>query len=229
MISLDIDKFEQESKTLQYDVAVKEVFGDDVVLTYRHGYTCNTPREDLLVKKFSMIPLWYLNFLGSDSPEKIVDIGCGANLFKLLIKKIYNIDCHGIDPTVGNQAADEFDFFDSEFSQGHTGAYQSAFSINALHFVPLNQLSTRVNEFYNVIAKGGRGFLALNSARMLERTDPEWLLNTFGKSDPDPLQVQEYVYNQLSTLDIDFMVVDLLITEHPDQGMDGNIRMVFKK
>lgn len=229
MISFDSDKFEQESKKLKYDVAAKEVFGDDVVLTYKYGHSYKTAREDLLAKKFSMIPLWYLNFLGSAYPEKIVDIGCGANLFKPLIKKIYNIDCYGIDPTTGNQAADEFDIFDSDFSQGHTEAYQSAFSINALHFVPLNQLSTRVNEFYNVIAKGGKGFLALNSARMLEHTQHDWLTTMFGTSTPSPVQVQEYVQGQLSTLAIDFIVIDLLITERPDEVMDGNIRMVFKK
>lgn len=229
MIKFDSNWFEEESKKLKYDVAAKEVFGNDVLLTYKYNHRFRTPREDYLAKKFSMIPLWYLDFLASAGPTKIVDVGCGANLFKHLIKKIYNIDCHGIDPTPENYAADEFDMFDSDFSQGHTEAYQSAFSINALHFVPLYQLTTRVKEFYNIVAKGGRGFLALNSARMLERTSPEWLLNTFGKSDPDPSQVQEYVYNQLSTLDIDFMVIDLLIIEHPDQVMDGNIRMVFKK
>lgn len=229
MILFDSNKFEQELKNLKYDVAVKEVYGDDVVLTYKHGHNYPTPRENLLTKKFSMIPLWYLNFLGSGSPEKIVDIGCGANLFKPLIKKIYNIDCYGIDPTTENQAADEFNIFNSDFSQGHTEAYQSAFSINALHFVPLNQLSTRVNEFHNVIAKGGRGFLALNSARMLEHTQRDWLIIMFGTSVPSPAQIQEYVQEQLSKLEIDFIVIDLLITEHPDEFMDGNIRMVFKK
>jgi len=84
-------------------------------------------------------------------------------------------------------------------------------------------------EFYNIVAKGGRGFLALNSARMLERSNSEWLLSTFETSTPSSLQVQEYVYNQLSTLDIDFIVIDLLITEQPNEVMDGNIRMVFKK
>jgi hypothetical protein len=230
MIKFDSDCFEKESRRLKYDVAVREVFGSDVLLTYAFGYRfLQTPREDQLTKKFSMIPLWYLDFLASVKPTKIVDVGCGANLFKPLIKKIYNIDCYGIDPTPGNHAADEFDIFDSEFSQGHTEAYESAFSINALHFVPLFQFSTRVNEFYNIIAKGGRGFLALNSARMLECTAPQWLLDTFGKSTPDPLQVQEYVLEQLSILNIDFTVTDLLITECPDEYIDGNIRMVFKK
>lgn len=221
--------FKEESKRLKYDVSVREVFGNDVVLTYTRDEFLRTPREDRLTKKFSMVPLWYLNFLAVAAPTKIVDIGCGGNLFKPLIKKIYNIDCHGIDPTPENDAADEFDLFDSDFSQGHDGAYQSAFSINALHFVPLNQLLSRVNEFYKIIAKGGRGFLALNSARMLERTDSQWVLDTFKTADPAPVQLQEYVLKQLNTLGIDFIVLDVLIIENPNEGMDGNIRMVFKK
>jgi hypothetical protein len=232
MTKFDSDWFEKESKKLKYDVFAKEVFGNDVLLTYTCNHRFRTPREDSMAKKFSMIPLWYLDFLASVAPTQIVDVGCGANLFKHLIKKIYNINCHGINPTpenYANHAADEFDYFDSDFSQRHTEAYQSAFSINALHFVPLCQLTTRVKEFYNIVAKGGRGFLALNSARMLERANSEWLLSTFGTSNPSSLQVQEYVYNQLSTLDIDFIVIDLLITEHPNEFMDGNIRMVFKK
>jgi hypothetical protein len=230
MIKFDSEWFEEESKRLKYDIAVREVFGNDVLLTYNYkNKFLQTPRENQLAKKFSMIPLWYLDFLASEQPTKIVDVGCGANLFKPLIKKIYNIDCYGIDPTPENHAADEFDHFDSDFSQGHTEVYQSAFSINSLHFVPLFQFSTRVNEFHNIISKGGRGFLALNSARMLEHTAPQWLLDTFGKVIPDSLQVQDYVLDQLSILDIDFIVTDLLITECPDEYMDGNIRMVFKK
>jgi hypothetical protein len=230
MIKFDSNWFEKESKRLKYDVAVREVFGSDVILTYTFKQNfLYTPREYQLAKRFSMIPLWYLSFLASEHPTTIVDVGCGANLFKPLIKKIYNIDCYGIDPTPENHAADEFDIFDAEFSQGHSEVYESAFSINALHFVPLFQFSTRVIEFYNIIAKGGRGFLALNSARMVDCTEPQWLLDTFGKSTPDPLQVQEYVLDQLSMLDIDFVVTDLLISKYPNEFMDGNIRMVFKK
>jgi SAM-dependent methyltransferase len=232
MLKFNSDWFEQESKSRKYDLVVAEVFGNDVLLKY-HSPTIsqyNTPRESALTpKKFSMIPLWYLDFLASEKPTKIVDIGCGANLFKPLIKKIYNIDCYGIDPTPGNPAADEFNFFDSDFSQGHTEFYQSVFSINALHFVPLFEFSTVVGLFHNIVAKGGRCFLALNSCRMLECTSTQWLLNTFGKKIPDSLQVQEYVLEQLSILNIDFLVTDVLITECADEWMDGNIRMVFKK
>jgi len=224
-------EFEQTSKELKYDLAIKEIFGADVELFYESKYVSkhNTPREDAMTKRFSMRPLWYLQFLVAASPARIVDVGCGGNMFKPVIKKLYGIECHGIDPTPGNQAADEFNFFDSNFSQGHTEMYESVFSINALHFIPLSNLAIRVKEFYNIVAPGGHGFLALNSARMIERTQPEWLLQTFESATPTPAQIQSYVTEQLSNVEIDFEVIDLLIITNPNESMDGNIRMVFKK
>lgn len=223
-------EFEQQAQSLKYDLAVKQIFGYDTELTYEYAFcVTHTIREFALKKQFSMIPLWYLQMLADADPVNIVDIGCGSNHFKPVIEKIYRIPCHGIDPTPNNTAADEFDTFDTDFSQGHTNAYSSVFSICALHFVPLSYMTTRIKEFYNVVAPGGRGFLALNSARMVERTSAEWLLNTLGTADPTPAQIQAYVQEQVSTLDMDFMAVDLLITEQPNECMDGNIRMVFKK
>jgi hypothetical protein len=228
MNTYDSSEFEQHSKKLKYDLAMQELFGEDVVLNYEF-YKFDTPRKTALAKNFSMIPLWYLQFLVDDFPARIVDIGCGDNILKLVIKKLYNLNCYGIDPTPGNQAADEFDFFDSKFSQGHTEAYKSVFSINALHFVPLASLSNQIKEFHNVVAPGGVGFLALNSARMLELSDQKWLVDVFGTDRPEPLQVQNYVSAELAALDIDFLVKDLIIVQVPDEYMDGNIRLVFKK
>lgn len=223
-------EFEKAAKQLNLDGAVKEIFGNDVVLYYDRWWpSMLLPRKLALTKKFSMVPLWYLQFLADINPEKIVDIGCGANLFKPVIEKIYNCECYGIDPDRDNTFANEVGFFDADFSKIHTEDYLCAFSINALHFLPLSDMTKRIEEFYNVIAKGGRGFLALNSARMLERTDPQWLVDTFDTKMPTAVQVQDYVQKQLSTLDINFIVIDLLITEVSDEFMDGNIRMVFKK
>ena len=229
MKTFSSDDFEKESKSLRHDLAIKEIFGNDVIPTYVHNSYRATPRENALIRKFSMVPLWYLQFLADAGPSRIVDIGCGGNLFKPVIEKLYGTPCHGIDPTPENHNADEFDIFDADFSQGHCDFYESAFSINALHFIPLSHLADRINEFYNVIAPGGMGFLALNAARMVERTQPEWLLHTFDTMEPTPAQIQKYVSEQLSTLSIEFTVADLLIVNCPDEFMDGNIRLVFKK
>jgi hypothetical protein len=220
--------FKKDAERLGYEDAIIELFGNDVVMMYDFSMVHETTsRVNMLTKKFSMIPLWYLQFLIDKSPAKIVDVGCGGNLFKPVIKKLFDIPVHGIDPR--NPAADEVDFFDSDFSQGHTKQYESAFSINALHFIPLLDLTKVVREFYNIIAIGGRGFLALNSARMVEKTKSDWFLQVFNCIKPTPKQIQDYIRDQLYTLDIDFLVTDLLIVDHPDDFLDGNIRMVFNK
>jgi len=232
MKTYDKNQFEAESKKLKYDSALKELFGDDLCLIFENFtpvVAYKTPREQALKKSFSMVPIWYLQFLISESPTKIVDIGCGANIFKSVIKKLYQIPVYGIDPDRDNPSVDEFDVFDEGFSQGHTDAYESVFSIDALHFVPLSELTTVVKQFHNIVAPGGRGFLSLNSARLIERTDPEWLLKTFNSTTPTPLQIQDHVYKQLHTTNIDFLVLDLLIDINPNDYMDGNIRLVFKK
>ena len=221
-------EFKQEFERLKFDAVIKQIFGDETVVTYdliRYG----TPRQNFILKKFSAIPFWYLQFLIEKMPARIVDIGCGGNLFKSIIEKIYNIPVYGIDPRPGNPNADEFNFFNSEFSQQHTNAYESVFSINALHFVPLFEFTKIVKEFYNIVSPGGTGFLSLNSARMIDNTPSQWLLSTFNTVMPSPEQIQDYIQNEISNIDIDFVVIDLLITEHRDEYMDGNIRMVFNK
>ena len=125
-----------------------------------------TPRHRALSSVFFVSSLYYLEFLLEKNPKVIVDIGCGANFFKKLIPNI-----HGIDPTPNNQLADEFDFFDAEFSQGHTDTYESVFSINAVHFISLIDFERRILEFYNIVAPGGRSFITFNVMRMLELTD----------------------------------------------------------
>jgi hypothetical protein len=235
-MSYQPQQFKQQMIELGYENKIKKMFGDDILLIYDLVTVLNekkslfeTPREDWVFKKFSVIPLWYLNFLIEQKPATIVDIGCGANLFKPVIKTLFDIDVHGIDPRNGNPAADENDFFDSIFSKGHVDMYKSAFSINALHFIPLSDFSTRVNEFYNVISPGGWGFLSLNSARMIDHSSKQCIIDIFGIEVPTQNQIEEYILNQLHTLDIEFVVKDILISKIHDDYMDGNIRLVFKK
>lgn len=228
MNSWQRESFEQEFKNLKYDTALKELFSSDIMLVSSlEECKLSTPRETLLTKIFSIAPLWYIQFLIKANPSRIVDLGCGGNFFKSVIEKLYGIPVYGIDPTSLN--ADEINFFNSEFSQGHTNAYESVFSINAIHFTSLNELAKTIREFHNIVAPGGHAFLALNATRMLERSDKEWLLKEFGSVKPTPHQVHDYVRDQLNTLYIDFLIVDLLIDTVPDEYLDGNIRLVFKK
>jgi hypothetical protein len=238
MLSFNPQKFKEEIELVGHDNTIKELFGNDVLITYGEMHRDLTPRERVLIKKFSAVPLWYLKFLIDAKATHITDIGCGKNFFKPLLKNLYNINVTGVDPVI-NDTVDEVGFFDSNFSKAHRHAYRHAFSINALHFVSLKDFAKTVKEFYDIIEPGGVGFLAMNSMRMIERTSNRWLAEQFQIDNwvnkplndlkPDPAAIENYIRDQLNTLDINFVVTDLLVTTCLDEYLDGNIRLVFTK
>lgn len=177
---------------------------------------------------FSIAPLYYLDFLIEKNPQVIVDIGCGANIFKRIIPCI-----HGIDPALNNPYADEFGTFDSEFSQVHKDEYESAFAINSVHFVSLIDFEKRLLEFINIVKPGGRGFVTFNANRMLERTSFEQRQKLFNTQTIDPQIITDYVNGEINRIKQNtttkFLVVDLFIDKEIDECMNGNIRLVFEK
>lgn len=228
MNHFDQNYFQNEIKISKHDEMLHELFGNEVDLTY-HGYTLNpTPRQYLLAaNKFSMVSLYYLKFLVDANPKLIIDIGCGGNLFKPVLNKLYGISVHGIDPI--NEHADEQGYFDINFSKAHTDQYASVFSICALHFCTLKDLTNVVSYFYNTIAVGGRGYLSLNAARMLDKSDSNWLCNEFGSKMPKATQLENWINEQLLSLKIKYTLIDLFVDQQLDEYVDGNIRILFEK
>jgi hypothetical protein len=186
----------------------------------------NTPRLVALESdsNFSVTPLYYLDFLLEKNPTSIIDIGCGANIFKRIIPCI-----HGIDPIPDNPYADEIGFFDSEFSRAHKDEYESVFSINSVHFVSLIDFEKRLLEFINIVKPGGCGFVTFNVARMLELTSNEELQQLFGNIVADPQTITDYVRRVIQNISLKFLVIDLFINQVMDEIMNGNIRLVFEK
>lgn len=211
-----------------WEQKIHTVFGNHVECFFpimnTHAYNNMTPRYRALSSVFFISTLYYLEFLLEKNPKVIVDIGCGENLFKKLIPNI-----HGIDPTPDNHLADEFDFFDADFSQGHTDAYESVFSICALHFISLVDFEKRILEFYNIVAPGGRGFITFNVMRMIELTSAQDLQTLFSSNSPTPDQLTQYVESILNNLSINFILVEVLINELVNDIVNGNIRLIFDK
>ena len=177
---------------------------------------------------FSIAPIYYLDFLLEKNPDKIIDVGCGANLFKRLIPRI-----HGIDPALNNPYADEVGSFDSEFSQKHQDEYESAFAINSIQFISLGYFEKRILEFINIVKPGGRGFITFNLCRMLEKTSYDELQTLLGTRIPDTQMLTDYVHLVIQQIKQNtttkFLVVDLFIDKEIDEVMNGNIRLVFEK
>jgi hypothetical protein len=177
---------------------------------------------------FSIAPIYYLDFLLEKNPNKIIDVGCGANIFKRLIPRI-----HGIDPIPNNPYADELGSFDSEFSQAHKDEYESVFAINSVHFVSFIDFEKRLLEFINIVKPGGRGVITFNVTRMLEYTSFTQRQELFNTHLIDPQMLTDYVNNKINRIKQNtttkFLVVDLFINEELDEIMNGNVRLVFEK
>jgi SAM-dependent methyltransferase len=219
----------REKSGLYWEEKIHTTFGNHVECIFSrankyHNDMNITPRQYALSSVFFVSSLYYLEFLLKKNPKVIVDIGCGANLFKKLIPNIY-----GIDPMLNNHLADEFDFFDANFSQEHTDVYESVFSINALHFISLIDFERRILEFYNIVAPGGRGFITFNVMRMLELTDLSDRQLLFSSNLPTPDQLTQYVNAILNNLSIKFLLAEVLINDTIDEPFNGNIRLIFDK
>ena len=192
---------------------------------HKHSTMFSTARESMGHRTFSMVPFFYLEKLLEKNPGSIYDLGCGWNIFKKYIPNII-----GVSPTHNDDNyADIHDIVDDTYIQGHQNFFESVFSINSLHFVPLSSLEKVIKDFVSMVAPGGRGFLALNLARMIERSSID-LLETCVGSDLTSTGYDRYIRDVLTKIDINYLIVDVdLSTAGMDEPIDGNIRLVFEK
>lgn len=118
--------------------------------------------------------------------------------------------------------------FNDDFVLKHQNYFQSVFSICALHFHPLHLFKKIIVDFASIIKVGGRGFLALNLQRMIERESEQFLLQEFSTVKPSKSQYDQYIRKELSSLNLKFLILDVNITFIAD-GINGNIRLVFER
>ena len=171
----------------------------------------HTPRE-IQIKKHktvSLVPFYYIDYiLKNSTSDKIFDIGCGCNFFK----NFYNVT--GYDQT---NEADVKCLFDEEFVEQNKNKLDNAIAINSLHFININRLCQRIQDFYSVVVPDGYGYISLNMQRLLTRT-PEADINW----------AFDFVKEQIENTGIDFISVYVDNTT-VDEYIDGNIRLLFKK
>jgi len=206
-----------------YLAKIYEIAGPSAFLFYDFSlqyFNFVTPRENFCTSIFSCVPFYYLDIATAKNPTKIMDIGCGFNIFSKFMPNIY-----GIDP-VGVQC-DEKGEFNDEFAAAHNQEFECAFSINAIHFVSLKAFKRQVELFASTIQSGGRGMLLMNAGRMIEHTTDSEKLDLFGTATPTPKQIEEYIDQELSTIDLNFLVLENFVSECLDEWLDGNIRIVF--
>ena len=210
----------------KYENLIRAKFGNYIHLNFQRLYEWDnlypgTPRLRAVSGQVPCATFYYLEFLTNINPEYIFDIGCGMNFFKGIVPKIIGMDGSG-DPDI-------FDHFDENFVHGHREFYQAAFSINALHFIPITSFRQRVLQFYDIIKIGGRGYIAMNAARMIDNTNDNVRLQLFGSTNPDTKLVADYIECEIHNFKFNFLVVENLIDCKFDDAIDGNIRLLFQK
>lgn len=188
-----------------------------------------TPREKFgtdYQSQFSMVPFYYLEKLLETNPTNIYDLGCGWNIFKKYIPNVI-----GVSPTHNNDNyADIHDQVDDDYIKGHENYFESVFSINALHFIPLSELEKIVKGFASMVKTNGkgRGFLSLNLQRMIDRTPGEFLIKHINAA-PTKHDYEKYVLSVLEKIDVNYIILDVDLLYGIDDWMNGNIRIVFER
>ena len=212
-------KFEEQfSKTdlfqrlkLEYDIISFEKYFET---TWER---MSTARQQMSLSYHSAAPWYYLQHL--DTTQTVYDLGCGFNLFKKYFPNLVGV---GAESDSDQFFGDIKDFVDDDFYQNHQGHYNAVFSIDALHFHPLENLRDIAVKFSCMIAPGGTGFLALNYGRMQERSTLfDWQITPVG-------EIEQWVLNQFDNFPCELQILDVDLS-CPNAWLNGNIRIVFKK
>ena len=193
----------------------------------------NTPtsREFHFNRYFAMSTFYYIWHILQHRPDKVVDLGCGGNLFCDLVPGII-----GIDPYHPN--ANINDFVDEDFVRGHQAQFDSAMAINSLHFCGLDQFGQTLEDFYSMLRPGGMGFITFGLGVMVDHTSDAAWHDIFHQdaNHTTASSVITWVDQQLRNLACDLHVVDQYYFNHLDIGdvvlsnpVDGNIRIVMRR
>jgi hypothetical protein len=215
---------ERFSSTPLYQQLIKEY--QLLIWSYATPFN-HTVRKMYGLSSFSVAPFYYLEKLTEKNPKEIYDLGCGWNIFKKYIPNIIGVGPSD-DPMSDPDHVDIFGKVDTLYVQEHCDFFESIFSINALHYIPLDKLRYLLYDFLSMIKPGGRGFLTLNIARLKERASEKFLIDTFGTKTPSIDALEEYVRKTISTLKCNFLIVDIDFSQ-VDNFLDGNIRLVIEK
>ena len=185
-------------------------------------FDIGTPRQHLGDKNlrktmFSVSIFYYLNFLTEKNPKEIYDLGCGWNIFKKYIPAVIGVGAE--TPDGEDFFGDIHDFVDDDYIKGHQNYFESVFSICALHFVPMSEIRKRVLDFASMVKPSGRGLITFNAQRLLDR-DPNITIR--GN------ELELWIRQQLSNLPFNILQFDIDLRKI-NNGMNGNIRLIFEK
>ena len=90
---------------------------------------------------------YYIDQLYNTQPTSVVDVGCGECIWKKWFPNIV-----GFDPNVNEFSKQDFvDFFDEDFSIGHTQRYDCGMALNSLHFIDWYFIPKQIDLAMNIV------------------------------------------------------------------------------
>lgn len=175
---------------------------------------------------FDILPHYYIKWLIDIAPKKIVDIGCGLNVFKKIYPNIVGIDA---DP---KSNCDIFDYLDADFVAGHLENFDAVISMNTIHFSSIDTVKERLLWIKKMLAPGGRAFVSTNIETWLMHTEKQKSLDLFGDIPKLP-DILQYIHQQVVDTGIKFLVIDYPVLNYAMDSTirddyNGNLRWVFE-
>lgn len=90
---------------------------------------------------------YYIDQLYNTQPTSVIDVGCGECVWKNWFPNII-----GFDPNTNEFSQQDFvDFFDPDFSKGHTQQYDCGMALNSLHFIEWNNILNQIDLAMNIV------------------------------------------------------------------------------
>lgn len=187
-------------------------------------WTC---RSILTRSIFDASLFYYLKYLTDLNPSKIFDVGCGNNISKKYIDNIIGIDVPNSKNYFKDSNPDITIDIDDYFYEKNFEKMEAAFAVNSLHFLPISKIRDRVIQFSSLISKHGRGFITFNVKRMLEselNVDTSVNFEVYSTE-----KIEKFIRKELYNLPFKIEVFECLINKQLDEGLNGNVRIVFTK
>lgn len=170
---------------------------------------------------------YYIDLLYSNSPKKVIDIGCGECMWKNWFPNIIGFDV----TTSSFSQADFVDFFDEDFVKNHYESFDAGLALNSIHFVSWEKINEQLNLAMQLLKPTGRLLFTINFAQLDNNSD--------SKSGIVNCSLEEkfnYIFDIVSNLKYTKIVVDSPVHRGVPydkakqvEYINGTIRIILEK
>ena len=210
------NEFEFQAKFQNTDLYHRLTQDFDLITWTTHQSTFRingmTPRQFRGTRIFSAVPFYYFDMIGFDSV--VYDIGCGWNIYKKYLPNLVGISADSQQSEY--YSGDEYGFFDDLYVENNLQRFDNIITMNALHFIPLQDLSMRFEQLLKVTKPGGKIFVMMNTCH---------LINSQKEPVDDPVA---YIRTQLEEFRDQLICFELDDANVKENMSEGTLRVVLQ-